>query len=102
VTAPGAGYVVPAAFAAMVATKLKQHGISYQVIQTPVDQADVATFRADKATFTPGSFESHQRLAVQGSWKSEPRPIGAGALYVPVGQPKARLVMAMLEPQAPD
>jgi hypothetical protein len=102
VTAPAGGYVVPAAFAAIVATKLKQHDIVYTVIKAPQQQAAVETFRADKATFTPGSFESHQRLAVTGAWKSEARPLGAGSLYIPVGQPKARLVMAMFEPQAPD
>jgi hypothetical protein len=102
VSAPGAGYVVPAAFAAIVAARLTQHGIAYSVIKTPQAKAAVDTFRADKATFTPGSFESHQRLAVTGAWKSEARPVGAGALFVPVGQAKARLVMALLEPQAPD
>ena len=100
--APGAGYVVPPAFAAIVATKLKQHGISYQVLAAPQAQAAVQTFRADKVAFSAAPFESHQRLTVQGAWKPEARPVGAGALYVPVGQPKARLVMAMLEPQAPD
>jgi hypothetical protein len=39
---------------------------------------------------------------VEGSWKQEPRSVGKGALFVPIAQPKARLVMAMLEPQAPD
>jgi dihydropteroate synthase len=39
---------------------------------------------------------------VQGGWKPEPRALDRGALFVPIAQPKARLVMAMLEPQAPD
>jgi hypothetical protein len=51
---------------------------------------------------SPASVESHQRLAVKGMWKTEPRQVGKGALYVPVAQPKARLVVAMFEPQAPD
>ncbi|WLI89309.1 M14 family metallopeptidase [Massilia sp. R2A-15] len=101
VTAPGAGYIVPAAYAKMVAAKLAQHAIAYRTIGGN-GKLDVESFRADKATFAPGSFESHQRLAVQGAWKSEPRAIGPGALFVPVAQPKARLVMALLEPQAPD
>jgi hypothetical protein len=33
---------------------------------------------------------------------SEPRDVSAGALFVPIDQPLARLVMALLEPQAPD
>jgi hypothetical protein len=28
--------------------------------------------------------------------------VGGGALFVPIAQPRARLVMALLEPQAPD
>jgi hypothetical protein len=102
VAAPGAGYIVPAADAAMVAKKLAQHGITFRTLDKAIDKAAVETFRADKATFAGTSFESHQRLAVQGSWKSEPRPVGKGALFVPIAQPKARLVMALLEPQAPD
>ena len=35
-------------------------------------------------------------------WKTETRDFNSGALFVPIAQPKARLVMAMLEPQAPD
>jgi hypothetical protein len=102
VNAPGAGYIVPAAQAKMVAHKLAQHGISFRVLDAGQAKAEVETFRADKATFAPGSFESHQRLAVQGAWKAEPRALGKGALFVPVAQPKALLVMALLEPQGPD
>jgi len=41
-------------------------------------------------------------LAVQGSWKNETRNLVGGALFVPIAQAKARLVMALLEPQAED
>ncbi|MFL6672119.1 MAG: M14 family metallopeptidase [Massilia sp.] len=102
VEAPGAGYIVPAAHAALVAAKLAQHDISYRRLDKALDNAQVQTFRADKASFAPASFESHQRLAVEGGWKSELRPVGKGALFVPIAQPKARLVMALLEPKAPD
>jgi hypothetical protein len=102
VAAPRAGYIVPAAQAALVAAKLTQHGIAFRKLDKPIERLDTETFRADKATFGSTSFESHQRLAVEGSWKLEPRSVGKGALFVPIAQPKARLVMAMLEPQAPD
>jgi hypothetical protein len=102
VPAPGAGYVVPAAWAQMVATKLTQHGIVFRKVDKAIAAAPVQTFRADQATFSPTSFESHQRLKVEGSWKPEPRNLGQGALFVPIAQPKARLVMALFEPQAPD
>ena len=102
VNAPGAGYLVPAAQAQMVGQKLAQHGIAFRLLGAGQARAEVETFRAEEATFAPGSFESHQRLAVRGGWKAEARALGAGALFVPVAQPKARLVMALLEPQAPD
>ncbi|MES2297016.1 MAG: M14 family metallopeptidase [Pseudomonadota bacterium] len=102
VSAPGAGYVIPAAFAQQTARRLALHGISYRSIASAHDMAAVETFRADKASFAAGSFEGHQRLTLQGQWKAETRAIGKGALFVPIAQAKARLVMALLEPQAPD
>lgn len=102
VAAPGAGYIVPAAFAEMVGKKLRQHDIAFKVLGRAQEQAKVETFRAEQASFSKTSFESHQRLTVQGTWKHEPRAIAAGSLFVPIAQPKARLVMALLEPQAPD
>ena len=102
VNAPGAGYIVPAAFARAVAAKLSQHAITFRRLDAGQDPVALETFRADKTTFAPGSFESHQRLTLEGAWKGERRALGQGDLFVPVGQPKARLVMALFEPQAPD
>ena len=102
VKAPRAGYIVPAAYADIVARKLALHGIAFQKLAKPIAKLEAETFRADKATFGATSFESHQRLTVEGDWKPEARAVLAGSLYVPVNQPKARLVVAMLEPQAPD
>lgn len=102
IAAPRAGYIVPAAYADIVAQKLALHGISFKKLAKPVAKLEAETFRADKATFGATSFESHQRLTVEGNWKPEARAVLAGSLFVPVNQPKARLVVAMLEPQAPD
>ena len=100
--APLAGYIVPAAHAAMVAGKLRLHGIAYRTLDAGRDKFTVEAYRAEKATLTAGSFESHQRLAAVGQWKPEARALTKGSLFVPVAQPKARLVMALLEPTAPD
>ncbi|UVW29003.1 M14 family metallopeptidase [Massilia sp. H6] len=102
VNAPRAGYIVPAAHADMVAAKLALHGIAFRKLDKALAQAPVETFRADKASFGATSFESHQRLTLDGGWKADARAVTRGSLYVPVAQPKARLVVAMLEPQAPD
>ena len=102
VSVPVAGYIVPAAHAAMVGQKLALHGIAFRTLDAGKEGAQVEAFRADKVTFGAGSVESHQRLTLAGGWKNEARAVAKGSLYVPVAQPKARLVVALLEPAAPD
>ncbi|MEG1114658.1 MAG: peptidase M14, partial [Janthinobacterium sp.] len=102
VTAPKAGYLVPRAQAAMVGAKLRQHGIAYKKMRSIFARQNVEVFRATAVKFGAQSFEGRQTAAVQGEWQKEERFVEAGALYVPVNQPKARLVMALLEPRAPD
>ncbi|HEY5851623.1 MAG TPA: M14 family metallopeptidase [Lysobacter sp.] len=102
VNAPKGGYLVPAAHASWVAAKLDQHGIGYRRLTSAQARAKVETFRADQATFTAQSVEGHQRVTLTGQWKPETQDVPAGALFVPIAQPEARLVMALLEPQAPD
>lgn len=102
IIAPKGGYIVPAAEAAWVAQKLTQHGIAFHRIDNSTKQAAVETFRASKVTFATQSFESHQGLTLEGAWTAEPRDIPAGSLFVPIAQARARLVIALLEPTAPD
>ncbi|AVR98842.1 M14 family metallopeptidase [Pseudoduganella armeniaca] len=102
VTAPAGGYLVPAAQAALVAAKLRQHGVAFKVLDSAPGKVDVEAFRAEATKLTPQSVEGHQMMALEGSWKPEAREIGKGALFVPIAQPKARLVMTMLEPQGAD
>ena len=114
VEAPRGGYIVPAAYAGPVAEKLDQHGIGYTRIGcsdmhsfrlcgfNAPEPSDVEVFRADSADFAAQSMEGRQRLAVKGGWTRERRVVRDGALFVPIAQPKARLVIALLEPQAPD
>jgi hypothetical protein len=101
VAPPGAGYIVPAEYAELVGAKLTQHGVSFRRLG-PMPQASVEIFRADTAKPATASFEGRQRMDVTGQWADEIHDIGAGALFVPINQPGSRLVMAMLEPQAPD
>jgi hypothetical protein len=102
VDAPRAGYLIPPAHAGWVATKLEQHGIEFRRLDQPLNETEFAVFRADKTSFSTQSFEGHQTLTLTGEWKPERRHLAAGALFVPIAQAKARLVMSLLEPQAPD
>ena len=101
VTAPAGGYVVPAAYATLLAGKFDTHGIAY-VRLNAAQRMPVEQYRAESAEFGQGSVEGRQRLSVRGQWQPAEADIGAGSLFVPIAQAKARLVMALLEPQAPD
>ncbi|RFP08353.1 MULTISPECIES: M14 family metallopeptidase [unclassified Duganella] len=102
IAAPKGGYLVPLADAARIGAKLKQHGIAFKVVASDLMSAEVETFRATKTKFGAQSFEGHQSLAVEGDWGRERRAVAKGALFVPIAQPKARLVMTMLEPRGAD
>ncbi|WP_374354499.1 M14 family metallopeptidase [Chitinimonas sp.] len=102
VNAPLAGYIVPAAHAATVGQKLSQHAITWQIVRQARAGSAVQTFRAETVKYDGASFEGRQPLTVQGRWQSEQRDIHEGDLFVPIAQPKSRLLMALLEPQAPD
>ncbi len=102
VAAPRAGYLVPAAWASIVEPKLKVHAIEYRKLGKALPNAAVETFRAETAKFAATSFEGHQTIALTGHWAPEHRDLVAGALFVPIAQPKSRLLMGLLEPQAPD
>ncbi|KAF1723757.1 M14 family metallopeptidase [Pseudoxanthomonas japonensis] len=101
VDAPKAGYLVPAADAAWVAAVLKTHGVDYRLLGKAWN-GDAEAFRASKSSFGAGSVETHQRLTVEGNWQHEMRGVPTGSLFVPIAQAKSRLVMALLEPLAPD
>nr|WP_220481152.1 M14 family zinc carboxypeptidase [Lysobacter penaei] len=102
VPAPGAGYIVPAAFADRVAPRLAVHGIRFERLRSGVQGHRVEVFTAGTATFAAQPMEGHQRLDVEGQWSEDTRDLIAGALFVPIRQPSARLVMSLLEPGAPD
>jgi Zinc carboxypeptidase len=102
VKAPLGGYVVPVAWAAEVGERLALHGIVFAPVRTASDGVQVQAFRATGAQFAATPFEGRMRLTLEGCWQRETRHIRAGALFVPIAQPAARLVMHLLEPQAPD
>jgi hypothetical protein len=102
VAAPLGGYVVPAAHALWVSERLRVHGIGFERIAHGMDDVAAEVFRAQSSATSAGSVEGHQRLTVTGQWAQSTHSITAGSLYVPIQQPLARLVMALLEPNAPD
>jgi len=102
VKAPGAGYVVPVSFASQLAPRLEAHGIAFRPIQQRLAGVTAGTFRAQRVQFSAAPFEGRMRTQFEGTWSEQPVNIEAGAAFVPVAQPLARLVTALFEPQAPD
>lgn len=102
VQAPRAGYVVPCAWASEVGARLTLHGIAFEPVHVASAGMQVEAFRAQRASFGSAPFEARLRVNLEGVWRRESRDIAAGALFVPIAQPHARLLMHLLEPQAPD
>lgn len=100
--APRAGYLVPAEHAAWVGDKLAQHGIRFQRLSAGRDALAVQAFRASAVQHDARSTEGRVRTRLTGAWAPETRALPAGSLFVPIAQPLARLLMHLLEPDAPD
>jgi hypothetical protein len=101
VRAPGGGYVVPAGWAGLVAAKLQAHGLRFRVLPAAVDGLAVEAFRAAEVV-DEARFEGRARVKLKGTWRAERRNVPAGSLFVPIEQPRALLVLHLLEPEAPD
>jgi hypothetical protein len=102
VTAPTGGYIIPAADAAWVAEKLTLHGVHFERKSKAEAGARLESFRATRVAYSKIPFEGHTTMTFEGQWKPQTRDIPAGSLFVPVAQPNARVLVALLEPQAPD
>ena len=102
VTAPRAGYVVPAPYAPLFAEKLALHGFTTVPVKSARSGVAVEVFKATKAKFDATSYENRQRVEVEGAWSRQTRDIPAGSLFVPIAQPGAPLLLHLMEPEAPD
>jgi murein tripeptide amidase MpaA len=102
VQAPRLGYFIPHAYARTLAERLNRHGIfASSIPKTPQDQT-IEQFRAASVRFSQLPFEGRMRAEIRGAWAATGRGIPANSLFVPIAQPLARLLVALLEPQAPD
>lgn len=100
--APRGGYLVPPEHGLWMAPKLAQHGIRFETLRSSQKGVAVGAFRATSVTRAATSLEGRYLVSVTGEWRQELRDIPAGALFVPIAQPRAIVAMGLLEPQAPD
>jgi murein tripeptide amidase MpaA len=102
VQAPRLGYFIPHAYARTLEERLERHGITTASMpNTPRDQI-IEQFQAARVRFSPQPFEGRMRAEIRGAWAVVGRAIPTNCLFVPIAQPLARLLVALLEPQAPD
>jgi hypothetical protein len=94
------GYLIPAAFNSAAAL-LQLHGVEMSRTEKPLDQ-DFETYRFTSAKFAAGASEGHVMLTVEPRMVKEKIFIPAGSYWVPMKQRRSRLILAMLEPNAPD
>jgi hypothetical protein len=101
-TVPLGGYVVPAAFAADIAPRLEAHGVAFSRLREGQDKIKAKAFHATGVSFSAAPFEGRMRAQLTGGWHEEMYVPTEGALFAPIAQPLARLVVALFEPRAPD
>ena len=100
--APRAGYLIPAAWAEVLAPKLELHHVRYEKLLLPHASVRVEAYRATDIKFADKPFEGRQGLTLTGAWGKEERAVPAGSLFVPIDQPLSELAMQLLEPEATD
>jgi len=99
---PRGGWIVPAAFAPLLADRLRLHGVRFAPLDRGRRGVEVEAFRATETVFGAAPHEGRQTLSVKGAWEKERRDVAAGSLWVPAAQPRALLAAHLLEPLAPD
>jgi hypothetical protein len=102
IRAPRLGYFIPRPYVADILPRLEAHGIDTAPVPADYRTLSLEEFRSERVAFSAQPFEGRMRAALSGEWHPLARHIEPPALYVPMGQPLARLVTALLEPQAPD
>jgi murein tripeptide amidase MpaA len=94
------GYLVPAAWK-QVADLLALHGVEMERTAKPLEQ-EFETYRFTNTKFASSAVEGHVAVEFEPHLVKERIFIPAGSYWIPLSQRRARLVLSMLEPQAPD
>jgi hypothetical protein len=94
------GYLIPAAFNSAAAL-LQTHGVEIERTSKPLDQT-FETYRFTSTKYAASATEGHVMLTVEPRLVKEKIFIPAGSYWIPMKQRRARLILSLLEPNAPD
>jgi hypothetical protein len=93
------GYLIPSAFGP-VAETLALHGVEMERTTKPVERV-FETYRFANVRAGAGS-EGHVMVTFEPKLVKEKIKVPAGSYWVPLNQRRSRLILSLLEPQAPD
>lgn len=94
------GYLIPVAWKEL-ADLLALHGVEMERTSRPITQ-QFETYRFSGAKFNPTSFEGRVMVNFEAAPVKEKMSFAAGSYWIPMKQRRARLILSLLEPQAPD
>jgi hypothetical protein len=94
------GYLIPAAWKELAGV-LALDGVEMERTAQPIEQ-EFETYRFSGTKFAASSSEGRVTVSFEATPVKEKVAIPAGSYWVPLKQRRARLILAMLEPQAPD
>ena len=98
--APPLQYVVPVQWTSVIEV-LHAHGIRFRSLAEPTS-IEVESYRFTDVRWPAGPFEGRHMPLFAVERVTETREFPAGSVVVPVAQPLGKLVLNLLEPQAPD
>jgi hypothetical protein len=98
--APPLHYVVPVQWTNVIEV-VKAHGIQFRSLARAT-AIEVESYRFVDVNWPAAPFEGRQMPQLEVERTRETREFPAGSIVVPAAQPLGKLVMNLLEPQAPD
>jgi hypothetical protein len=94
------GYIIPAAWK-VFADELQLHGVEMEKITTPLAQ-EFETYRFSNIKFGTAQNEGRVMVDFDAKLVREKIAVPVGSYWIPMHQRRARLILATLEPLAPD
>lgn len=94
------GYLIPQQWREVIEI-LHAHGVKLYRLTDAV-QDTFEFYRLEDEAWGSKTYEGHNRVSFKQKLVREEKNFPAGTLYVPIGQKAAKILMHLLEPEAPD
>ena len=98
--APPLGYLIPQEWTDVIDVVKCHGGKTYRLAEDLTGEFE--SYRFSDVTFGSTPYEGRQRVSYTARPVTEERTFKAGTVYVPLGCPESKIIIHLLEPQAPD